>query len=95
MVKHLIFFIQTVLLGSTTALVGAHMHQNRKIRFLLNGIIRSQTSDFLKKKQAEKSLSNITVDLSAIANRSNKFFLKHVNYSDYNPKVRYLHAPKC
>ena len=23
------------------------------------------------------------------------FFLKHVNYSDYNPKVRYLHALKC
>ena len=22
------------------------------------------------------------------------FFLKHVNYSDYNPKVRYLHALK-
>ena len=23
------------------------------------------------------------------------FFLKHVNYSHYNPKVRYLHALKC
>ena len=23
------------------------------------------------------------------------FFLKHVKYSDYNPKVRYLHALKC
>ena len=23
------------------------------------------------------------------------FFLKHLNYSDYNPKVRYLYALKC
>ena len=61
---------------------------------MIGGLLRLGFNSFeYFQSESAPAKSNWSSSLGSITGGS--FFLKHINYSDYNPKVRYLHALKC